>query len=256
MDRATPQIVEALVDLFAPAGIIARNDAAVRSLENLPREVKVLHGEVPDSICIPMNGLQFHADLAHGQKTGIFLDQSENYRAAAQYGHGRALDCFTSTGGFALHLATSCEEVEAIDSSGPALALAQRNAEANGLTNVEFREADAFDALASMKRRFDVIVLDPPAFAKSRQQKEAALRAYKQINLRALKLLEPGGTLVSCSCSHHISEAELLGAVAEASLDTGRVLRVLERRMQSRDHPVLLTVPETLYLKCLIFRVD
>jgi 23S rRNA (cytosine1962-C5)-methyltransferase len=205
-----------------------------------------------------MNGFQLEADLLHGQKTGIYLDQRENYLAAARYASGRALDCFTSTGGFALHLARTCEQVEAIDSSGAALAAAERNAEVNGISNVTFREGDVFDVLSQYspaRGRFDVVVLDPPAFAKSRQQIDGAMRGYKDLNLRALRLLSPGGILVTCSCSHHVSEAMLLEVVAEASLDSGRVLRVLERRAQAQDHPILLTVPETLYLKCLIFQI-
>ncbi|MES1260717.1 MAG: methyltransferase domain-containing protein, partial [Acidobacteriota bacterium] len=193
-----------------------------------------------------------------GQKTGVFLDQRENYLAAARYGYGRALDCFTCTGGFALHLARTCEHVEAVDSSAAALATAQRNAAANGIENIAFREADAFELLsgyASARRTFDTIVLDPPAFAKSRAQLEGAARGYKDINLRALRLLPPGGILVTNSCSHHMSEGMLLGIVAEASLDAGRTLRVLERRTQAQDHPILLTVPETHYLKCVIFQV-
>ncbi len=258
MDLATPEIVAALESQFAPAAIVARNDAAVRSLEELPRETKVLAGTVEGPVSIRMNGFQLEADLLHGQKTGVYLDQRENYLAAARYATGRALDCFTSTGGFALHLARTCEQVEAIDSSATALATAQRNADANGITNIAFREADVFDVLsgyASARREFDMVVLDPPAFAKSRKQVDGAMRGYKDINLRALRLLAPGGVLVTCSCSHHMSEAMLLEIVAEASLDAGRTLRVLERRTQSQDHPILLTVPETLYLKCLILQV-
>jgi 23S rRNA (cytosine1962-C5)-methyltransferase len=255
MDQATPQIVQALADLFAPAGIVARNDAAVRTQENLPRETRVLHGEIPEQIAIRLNGLNFHVDLLHGQKTGIFLDQRENYVAAARYARGRALDCFTSSGGFALHIASRCERVEAVDSSERALQTAERNRSANHIANVEFREADVFDLLSGQPavRRYDTIILDPPAFAKSRKQFDRALGAYKEINLRALKALNPGGILVSCSCSHHVSEAELLGVIAQAALDARRTLRVLERRTQAQDHPILLTVPETHYLKCLIF---
>lgn len=258
MDRATPEIVQALRTQFSPRAIVARNDAAVRTLEKLPREVKVLSGEVDGPVSISMNGLNLEADLVKGQKTGVFLDQRENYLAAAGHAHGRALDCFTCTGGFALHLARVCENVEAVDSSGAALDTARRNAQANGLSHVGFREADVFELLAayaSGRRSFDVVVLDPPAFAKSRGQTEAALRAYRDINLRALRLLGPGGILVTCSCSHHISEAMLLETVAEASLTAGRTLRVLERRTQAQDHPILLTVPETHYLKCAILQV-
>jgi 23S rRNA (cytosine1962-C5)-methyltransferase len=255
MDHATPEIVQALIEIFAPAGIVARNDSAVRTQENLPRETSVLHGEIPEQIAIQMNGLTFHVDLLHGQKTGIFLDQRENYLAAAKFAHGRALDCFTSSGGFALHLASRCEHVEAVDSSERALAAAERNRSANHLDNVAFREADVFDLLSGQPagRRYDTVILDPPAFAKSRKQLDRALGAYKEINLRALKVLNPGGILVSCSCSHHVSEAELLGVIAQAALDARRTLRVLDRRTQAKDHPILLTVPETHYLKCLIF---
>ena len=205
-----------------------------------------------------MNGLLFHADLLHGQKTGVFLDQRENYLAAARHAHGRALDCFTSTGGFALHIAARCDAVTAIDSSAAVLEVAERNRAGNGIGNVEFREANVFDLLGAERsagRRYGTIVLDPPAFAKSRETVESAARGYKEINLRALQLLDPGGLLVSCSCSHHVSEAMLLEIVAEASLDAGRPLRVLERRTQAQDHPILLTVPETHYLKCLILEV-
>lgn len=258
MDRAKPEIVSGLEELFAPTGIAERNDVAVRKREELPLQSGVLAGDVPETIALRMNGLTLHADLLHGQKTGIFLDQRENYPAAARYAHGRALDCFTSTGGFALHLAARCESVEAVDSSEATLRIARLNAEANAITNIKFCEADVFEVLAghaAAKHRFDIVVLDPPAFAKSRQSLEAAIRGYREINRRALELLGTDGILVTCSCSHHLGEAALLEIVATASLDTGRKLRVLERRMQAQDHPVLLTVPETLYLKCLILEV-
>lgn len=255
MDRAKAGIVAALQELFGPRGVVERNDAPVRLREELPLTAGVLAGEVPETVAVRMNGLEFHADLLKGQKTGVFLDQRENYVAAAAYARGRALDCFTSSGGFALHLARSCESVEAVDSSAPALELAERNRRANGIGNVEFREANVFDLLPALRaagRTYAAIVLDPPAFARSRDNVEAAVRGYKEINLRALQLLEPGGVLVTCCCSHHVSEALLLEVLAGASLDAGRPLRVLERRTQARDHPILLTVPETHYLKCLI----
>jgi len=258
MDRARPWIVESLVELFSPQGIVARNDAAVRAREALPLESGAAWGEAPESVEFEMNGLRWHADLMHGQKTGLFLDQRENYLAVARYAHGKALDCFSSTGGFALHVAPVCESVEAVDSSGAALATAARNAALNGISHVEFREADVFAVLAAYaaaRRQFQTVILDPPAFAKSRGAVEDALRGYKEINLRALRLLGPGGILVSCSCSQHVSEADFLELIAQASLDAGRQLRVLERRTQSLDHPILLTVPETHYLKCLIFQV-
>ncbi len=257
MDRATPEVVSCLQELLGPAAIIARNDAAVRVKEGLKLEVKVLAGAAPERAAVRMNGLLFYADLVHGQKTGMFLDQRENYVAAARHAQGNALDCFTSGGGFALHLAPRCQSVETADSSGEALRLARANRDANGITNVQFREADVFELLAgyvAAGRRFSTIVLDPPAFAKSRAGLEGAVRGYKEINLRALRLLEPGGVLVTCSCSHHVGEAQFLETVAEASLDAGRRLRVLERRTQSADHPILLTVPETHYLKCLILQ--
>lgn len=258
MDAAKDWIIAALVELFAPLGIVARNDVAVRTHEELPLEAGVVWGEAPAELTVHMNGLAFRADLLAGQKTGIFLDQRENYDAAARYAKGKALDCFTSTGGFALHMAAKCESVEAIDSSGPALATAEANRQANNITNVEFREADVFEVLggyASGRREFSTVVLDPPAFAKSRRNLEAAARGYKEINLRALRLLGPGGILVTCSCSHHLSEAMLLEIVAQAALDAGRELRVIERRTQAQDHPILLTVPETHYLKCLVLQV-
>ncbi|MEP7364496.1 MAG: class I SAM-dependent rRNA methyltransferase [Acidobacteriota bacterium] len=258
MDAAQPWIVEALIDLFAPRAIVARNDAAVRDKENLDRTVEVVYGEAPEFVELGMNGMRWRTDLLHGQKTGVFLDQRENYQAVRNYAHGRALDCFTCTGGFALHLASVCEQVDAVDSSEEALKSAEWNKQANSITNVHFREADMFDLLAaysSSRRTYDTVVLDPPALAKSRSAVEAAARAYRELNTRALRLLPPGGVLVSCSCSHHMNEAALLSVIAEASLETNRSLRVLERRTQSLDHPILLTVPETSYLKCLIFEV-
>jgi 23S rRNA (cytosine1962-C5)-methyltransferase len=258
MDRAKADIVSCLQELFTPLGIVERNDVAVRKHEALALQSGVLEGAVPEVVEVQTNWLKMHADLLHGQKTGIFLDQRENYIAATRYARGRVLDCFTSTGGFALHLATHCESVEAVDSSEATLRVARMNCDANGIGNVELREADVFELLAGYakaRKHFDMVVLDPPAFAKSRQSLEAAVRGYGEINRRALELLGPGGILVTCSCSHHLSEAALLEIVAKASLDTGRKLRVLERRMQAQDHPVLLTVPETLYLKCLILEV-
>jgi 23S rRNA (cytosine1962-C5)-methyltransferase len=259
MDAAKQTIASCLEEIFHPHGIVARNDAPVRIKEELPLETTTMSGEVPDSVSLRMNGLALTADLLHGQKTGIFLDQRENYLAAIRYARGgRVLDCFTSTGGFALHLAPKSESVEAVDSSTPALERARSTAAANGIGNVEFREADVFDLLNaynSARREFAMVVLDPPAFTKSRKNLEAAGGAYKEINLRALRLLPPGGVLVTCSCSHHFSEAALLEVLAQASLDAKRTLRVLERRTQSQDHPILLTVPETLYLKCLVLEV-
>jgi 23S rRNA (cytosine1962-C5)-methyltransferase len=258
MERDKPLILEAINRLFSPQGIVERNDSAVRDRESLPRQSGVVSGDVPAKVSVIINGFHLQADLLAGQKTGVYLDQRENYLAARRYAHGAALDCFTSTGGFALHAASACTSVEAVDSSAAALETAKANAAANGISNIEFREANVFDLLASyaaVGRSFSTVILDPPAFAKSRSSLDAAGRGYKEINLRALRLLPPGGILVTCSCSHHFSEAALLEVLAEASLDAGKQLRVLERRTQSRDHPILLTVPETHYLKCLILQV-
>jgi 23S rRNA (cytosine1962-C5)-methyltransferase len=256
MDRCRDLIAHCLNELVKPAGILARNDASVRKLEGLPLETPVLSGDILQRVDIRMNGLNLQADLLHGQKTGVYLDQRENYKAAVRYGFGKVLDCFTSTGGFSLHLSKRADSVEAIDSSESALATARANAAANSISNIQFREADVFDFLAgAAHKRYSTVVLDPPPFAKSRKMLDEAARGYKEINLRAIRLLEPGGILVTCSCSHHVGEAMLLEIVAEAALDAGRTLRVIERRTQAADHPILLTVPETLYLKCLILQV-
>jgi 23S rRNA (cytosine1962-C5)-methyltransferase len=258
MERITSEVIAALAALLQPKGIVARNDQASRAKENLPRENYIAFGEVPERVQVHMNGLAWQVNPLTGQKTGIFLDQRENYLAAARYPTGRALDCFTGTGGFALHVARCGESVEAVDSSAAALEVARANAQLNGIDNVEFRAADVLDylpGLVAARRTFDMIVVDPPAFAKSRSALAGAARGYKEINLRALRLLNPGGVLVSCSCSHHMSEAELFELIATAALDCGKQLRVLERRTQSQDHPILLTVPETHYLKCLILEV-
>ena len=255
MDRARDVIVHCLQELLEPAGILARNDASVRKLEGLPLEVVTLTGEIPERVHIRMNGLQLEADLLHGQKTGVYLDQRENYLAAGHWARGRVLDCFTSSGGFALHAAAQAESVEAVDSSAGALATAEANARANGIANINFRQADVFEFLSGLERRYSTVVLDPPAFAKSRRAVEDAARGYKDINLRALRLLDSGGVLVTCSCSHHMSEGAFYEVVAQAALDAGKTLRVLERRSQASDHPILLTVPETMYLKCLVLEV-
>lgn len=255
MDAARDVIVDCLTELLKPAGIFARNDASVRKLENLPQEATVLAGEIPDLVPIEMNGLRLNADLKRGQKTGIYLDQRENYVAAARHAHGRVLDCFTSTGGFALHCARTSDQVDAVDSSELAIANGEANARANEIGNIQFRQADVFEFLAGARQHYSTVILDPPAFAKSRKSLDDAARGYKEINQRALKLLGPGGVLVTCSCSHHFSEPALLEVVAAAALDAGKTLRVLDRRTQAADHPILLTVPETLYLKCLILEV-
>jgi 23S rRNA (cytosine1962-C5)-methyltransferase len=256
MDRASTEIVSCLHELLKPEGILARNDASVRKLEGLSQDVAMIAGTIPERVPIQMNGLTFQADLLKGQKTGIYLDQRENYLAAAKHARGKVLDCFTSSGSFAITIAKlspNIESVAAVESSAHAIETAKANAAANGITNIDFRQADVFDYLSGRDAKYDTIVLDPPAFAKSRKQIDDAVRGYKDINVRALRMLQPGAILVTCSCSHHISEAMLLEIVAEAALDAGRTLRVLERRAQASDHPILLTVPETLYLKFLVF---
>lgn len=255
MDALQPLVVKVLQDLLRPRAIVEKNEVQTRALEGLPLRSGVVAGSLDGPLAITLNGLHFEVDLLGGQKTGFFLDQRENYAAVRRFGRGRALDCFTYGGGFALHLASVCESVEAVDSSSGAVARARRNAEENGLGNVSAREADVFQLLASYqaaRRGFETIVLDPPAFTKSRGRKEDAARGYKEINLRALKLLTPGGILVSCSCSHHVSGAELLAAIHEASLDAHRPLRLLETRSQAACHPIRVGVPETEYLKCFI----
>jgi 23S rRNA (cytosine1962-C5)-methyltransferase len=214
-----------------------------------------------------INGLKFHYDANAGQKTGAFLDQRVNYAAAKRWAGvmtpgGRALDVCTYQGGFALHLAQACREVIGIDASRASLEVAERNLEANRdrlTAAVEWVEADAFELLrewSDAKQAFDTIVLDPPAFAKSRRAVEGALRGYKELNLRALKMIRPGGLLVTCSCSHHVGWTDLEGAVASAAADAHRRVRILERRGAALDHPVVLNLPESEYLKCLMLEVD
>ena len=257
-ERLKSLFVEILIEQFNPRAVIERNDARVRELEGLELRSDVLYGDRPDEIEINQHGVRFVVSPLGGQKTGAFLDQRENYLAARSVAHGRALDCFTCNGGFALHLAPACESVLAVDISGDAIAAAQRNAELNGAGNVEFRTANVFDALREMEsggERFDTVILDPPAFAKNRATVRSAARGYKEINLRALKLLNPGGVLVTCSCSYHMSEDLFLEIIADAALDARRRVQIIEKRGQSSDHPVLLGVPETHYLKCVIARV-
>ena len=258
MDAARATIIEVLVELLSPQAIVLRNDASVRKLEGLALEKELVYGTLPEPHEIQLNGFRWRVDLLGGQKTGTFLDQRENYIAAQRFARGTVLDCFCSSGGFALHLARTCDRIEAVDASPTALERARENATLNEIENVEFKEADVFALLsgyANAGRRFDTVVLDPPAFAKSRNTVQKALAGYKDINLRALKLLGPGGLLITCSCSHHVSEGAFIETIAAAAIDAGQTLGVLDRRTQSIDHPILLTVPETHYLKCLIFEV-
>jgi 23S rRNA (cytosine1962-C5)-methyltransferase len=261
-DAIKALITEILIEEFAPRAVIERNDARVRELEGLPLIAAPVYGDVPTELEILQHGLRFIVEPLGGQKTGSFLDQRENRlaaRAAAKTtGAARALDCFTFNGAFALHLASVCDNVIGIDISGEAVAAAQRNAALNELSNVEFREANVFDALREMEadgERFEVIVLDPPAFAKNRASLRSAIRGYKEINLRALKLLNSGGVLITCTCSYHVSEELFLEILAQAAIDAHRRVQVMEKRMQATDHPVLLGMPETYYLKCVIARI-
>jgi len=257
-ERQKDLIIDILVEQFSPKGVLERNDPKVRLLEGLPQSVSVLHGDVPAEILAKENGITFVYDLAKGQKTGSFLDQRENHWAARRYASGEVLDCFSYQGGFALTVAAECEHVEGIDMGAPAVQAARRNQELNSIANVTFREGNAFDVLKEydeVGRRFQMVILDPPAFAKNRDSLEAATRGYKEINLRALKILAPGGYLVTCSCSYHLSEALFLQLIAEAANDAKRTVVVAERRTQAEDHPILLTMPETHYLKALILKV-
>jgi len=256
-ERLKSTFVEILAEMFSPKGILERNDPKVRLLEGLDQRVGVLHGEIPAEILAKQNGVTFAHDLAKGQKTGSFLDQRENHWATRRYASGDVLDCFCYEGGFALTLADKCERVEGIDMAPAAIHAAQRNRELNSISNVRFREGNTFDLLKEYDeagRQFQMVILDPPAFAKNRDSLPAARRGYKEINLRALKLLRPGGFLVTCSCSYHISEALFLQILAEAANDAGKKLAVVERRTQAQDLPILLTMPETHYLKCIIVR--
>jgi 23S rRNA (cytosine1962-C5)-methyltransferase len=255
-------VLQTLCDELQPAGIVERVDARIRELEQLPpRQSGLLWGEKSSTV-INMNGVRFHCDGLEGQKTGAFLDQRENYAAAAQYAHGEVLDAFCYQGGFALHLAlhpaAKCSSVTGVDSSRPALEMAEKNALLNG-RELEWIEANAFDLLreyAGAGRRYDTIVLDPPAFAKTKRDLEKALGGYKELNLRAMKMLRPGGILVTCSCSFHVSTADFLKVLAAAAQDAHKSLRVLENRGAAKDHPILLNAPETSYLKCLILSVS
>ena len=256
MDALSVPIVNWLNDLLHPRGILARNDPRVRDLEGLERRVDVLSGEVPPLVRVHELGVEYDVDVWRGQKTGLFLDQRENRDAAAAYARGRALDCFSYNGGFALALASRTRETLAFDISEEAVARLRQNAERNGVA-VDARVGNVFDELRGLDRtgeRFDTIVLDPPAFAKSKSAVEKAVTGYKEINLRALKLLNPGGTLVTCSCSYHVNEAAFADILHSAAADAQVHVSVVEKRMQGRDHPVLLGVPETHYLKCFILR--
>jgi 23S rRNA (cytosine1962-C5)-methyltransferase len=257
IDRRLPEIVAALADLVRPRGILARNDPRVRLLEGLEQRVEAVYGEVPDRIEVREGAVTYEVDPWRGQKTGLFLDQRENREAALRYARGRLLDAFSYNGGFALALAPRCSAVLAVDISEDAVARIRTNAARNGIGNLEARAMNVFDELRELERtgaRFDTIVLDPPAFAKNKAAIRKALSGYKEINLRAFKLLEPGGFLITCSCSYNVGEEMFVDVVSAAAADAGAEAALVEKRSQGRDHPVLLNVPETHYLKCLILR--
>jgi 23S rRNA (cytosine1962-C5)-methyltransferase len=255
-------IVEALKALAGAEHIVERADERIRELEQLPHmESALVHGSKSSTI-FSMNGVQFHYDALGGQKTGAFLDQRENYAAALKYARGEALDVCTYQGGFALHLAQTCSKVTAVDISREVLEVAEQNEKLNAAQNrpeIEWIEGNVFDLMkdyATAGRQYDLIVLDPPAFAKSKKHLESALRGYKELNLRALKMLRPGGVLITCSCSFAVSEENFQAMLTEAAQDAHRSVRILEKRTQSQDHPILLGVPETYYLKCLVLSVS
>ena len=257
-DRLQPLVTRILMERYQPRSILFRNDSRVRELEGLELKQEVVGEPVPETLVANEDEKEIEISLTSGQKTGSYLDQRDNHRAARRYARGRALDAFSYAGGFAVQIADRCEHVEAVDISAEAVSLARSNAGRNGLTNVECIEANAFDFLRERHkegRRYDTIILDPPAFAKNKESLEGALRGYKEINNRAMRLLRPGGILITCSCSHHVSEGIFAEMLADAAKDAGCWARVLERRTQAADHPILLTVPETLYLKCFILEI-
>ena len=252
LDACRADIISALRDVASPAGILGRHDAGVRGLEGLDQDVALLHGEVPEEIEVEENGIRYLAAPWTGQKTGAFLDQRENRARAGQLARGNALDCFAFHGSFALHLARGGAHVTAIDSSGDALARARKNAALNDLDTIDFVEANVFDFLRAREsegQRYDVIVLDPPAFAKRRNAVDGALRGYKEVNLRAMKLLAPGGHLLTFSCSWHIGRDRFRAMLEDAAADSARPLRWIEWRGQSSDHPEIVQIPESAYLK-------
>jgi 23S rRNA (cytosine1962-C5)-methyltransferase len=257
-DRLQDLMLRIVTDRYHPRTIFLRNDSKVRELEGLELTQECFGETLPDTLIVKEHGLEVEVSLSAGHKTGTYLDQQENHRAVQRYAFGRALDAFTYGGGFALHISGICDLVDAVDISAAAIQLGRSNAARNHRSNINFIEANVFDFMRQQFQagvRYDTIILDPPAFAKNKESLPSALRGYKEINLRAMRLLRSGGILVTCSCSHHVSEAIFAEMLAEAATDAGCWARVLERRIQARDHPVLLTVPETLYLKCFVLQL-
>ncbi len=256
VDQQRDDVIAALVDLAAPVAVVLRNDSRNRRLEGLPQKVEVVHGELPAPLLVRDGKVRMEVDLLGGQKTGLFLDQRENRAAARRYARGRLLDCFSYHGAFALQLAGECDETIALDISKEAVSAIRRNAELNGV-RIDARAENVFDQLRLFQDKgesFDTIVLDPPAFAKNRKAVTSALKGYKDINLRALKLLKPGGHLITASCSYHIDSDAFLKVVTDAAADVRAEVALVERRVQSRDHPMRLGMPESASLKCLVLR--
>ena len=259
MEQRLPEIMELLVAHLSPASVTLRHDAEVRHQEGLPLEVRTVHGDLPPRVEVREGLVKLWVDVKNGQKTGLFLDQRENRLAAAASSRGEVLDAFAYQGAFAMHLAPGARRVTLVESSGAALAVAQENAELNGFDHLDLVKANVFAFLkeaVAAGRRFDCISLDPPAFAKSRRDRDAAYKGYKEINRRAFQLLNPGGVLITCSCSYNLSEPEFLEIVRAAAADAHRRARLVERRGAAKDHPALLSLPESLYLKCLILEVE
>ena len=259
MERRLPEIIDLLVAHLSPLSVTLRHDAEVRLQEGLPLGVETVWGQLPHRVEVREGLVRLWVDVRSGQKTGMFLDQRENRLAAAALARGEVLDAFAYQGAFAMHLAPGAQRVTLVESSGPALAVAQENASLNGYENLDLVKANVFTFLkeaVAAGRRFDCISLDPPAFAKSRRDRDAAYKGYKEINRRAFQLLNPGGVLITCSCSYNLSEPEFLAIVREAAADAHRQARLVERRGAAKDHPALLSLPESLYLKCLILEAE
>ncbi|AEB09826.1 class I SAM-dependent rRNA methyltransferase [Desulfobacca acetoxidans] len=257
MARLLPQLIDLLQPLLRPQSITLRNDSEVRRLEGLPLEIEVIRGELPERLLVQEGTVQFWVDVRGGQKTGLFLDQRENRLAAAAWAQGEVLDCFSYQGGFALHVASHAQHVVAVESSALSLGLAQDNARLNRMHNVDWIQANCFDFLKkahASSKFYDLIILDPPAFAKSRADQPAAFRGYQDLNRRALQLLKPGGIFITCSCSYNLSQETFLGLLRQAAQDARRQVQVIECRGAAKDHPTLLALPESTYLKCFVCR--
>ena len=257
-EKIKPLLIELLAEHFQPRAIVIRNDVKVRELEGLAQEKAVAWGDLSDTVQVTLNGLRWEIDLVGGQKTGMFLDQRENYLAAGTYAGGSVLDAFSYAGGFALHAAGKATEVECVDIAEASLAWIRTNAGLNQIGAISPLRANCFDLLRKyhdIGRSFDMVILDPPAFAKSRSAINQAQKGYKEINLRAMKILRSGGWLITCSCSYHISALQFENLLRAAAIDAHRDVQVVETRGQSRDHPVLLNLPETRYLKCMVLRI-